>query len=585
MKPRIALVSVLLVTLAAVAYQTRAAHQTSEPVSLAAYVPQDALLTIQSPDFASLLHRWQSSPEAATWLTSPNHAVFENSRLYGRLTDAEATFTKAAGIPATDTAFLNQVAGRQSIFAWYDIGKLEFLYITRLPAAQANQTQLLQQRGTFERRHAGNSDFYLRAGTEPYSTVAFAQVSTPSGDLLLLATREDLIANALKLLAGDSSATSPVTQEPWFADASAALPPEKSPPALHMLLNLDRIAYDPHFQTYWIQRNITWTRQYRAAVSDLYLEPTTFREERALIPKSPAPDATPTDVTALAALAPPETGLFRALATTDPAVAVTAIEEKLLGAQPPAQPNPEDALDPTLDTPQAGTGEDLETRIDTPPPAAPNASSEALTQALATAHLDAVLTLGSAIPPTTLWVPIHSAVLLHAANPFDAQTLAAALQQTLRGSLTAANFGIEFHPTMVTGHQIFALTGPHPLFFAVLTTPTQGNLALLTDNQPLLLQLLENTATSVPKSTAPATCIAAFNHTTQRAPYARLTSLVDKVTPAATNTPPSPTAPAFFSQDIASLSTTFARLQSERLTQTATPTALRQTVLYQWQNP
>ena len=36
-----------------------------------------------------------------------------------------------------------------------------------------------------------------------------------------------------------------------------------------MVLNLDRIAVDPHFRSYWIQRNITWTSQFRAAAADL----------------------------------------------------------------------------------------------------------------------------------------------------------------------------------------------------------------------------------------------------------------------------------------------------------------------------
>jgi hypothetical protein len=42
-------------------------------------------------------------------------------------------------------------------------------------------------------------------------------------------------------------------------------------------MNLDRIAFDPHFQRYWIPRNVTWIRQFRAAAFDLYLEPAWFR--------------------------------------------------------------------------------------------------------------------------------------------------------------------------------------------------------------------------------------------------------------------------------------------------------------------
>jgi hypothetical protein len=584
MKPRILVLAAVLTaiaTVAALAYQSRR-PATVAPKRLTAFLPQDALLTIESPNFAALLQRWQSSQEAKTWLASDDYAVFQNSGLFLHLASFQDEFAQAAGIPL-GTPFLNQIAGAESVFAWYDIRELQFLYITRMAPGQAAQIQLLQSRGRFERRHAGNADFFLRTTTTDGATrtVAFAQLSTPSGDLLLLATREDLLANALALLAGNAPVSS-VAQEPWFHDASAALPPEKSPPALHMVLNLDRIAVDPHFESRWIQQNISEMRQYRAAVTDLYLEPTAFREERALLPKSPPSGANPTDVTALAALAPPETGLARAVATENPADAIAAIQEKLLGTQAPAKTNPETAPDPTLEAPQTGTKQDLETRIDTPPPAAATASTQALSQALQTAHLDAVLTLGSALPPTTLWVPIHSAVVLRATSTFNPQMLANTLQQALRGSLTTSNLGIEFHPATVFGHEIYALTGPHPLFFAVSSTPTQGNLALLTDNQPLLLQLLNNASTPAPHPAAPATTIAVFNHATQREPYARLTALID-----GTNTPltpgVSPQPPAFFSQNIASLSATFARLESERFTQSPTPTSLRQTVLYQWQ--
>ncbi len=597
MKTRGALVLLFLATFAAVAYQVRTAQRSVAPQSLTAYVPQDALLTIESPDFAALLHRWTNSAESKTWLASDNYAVFQNSRLFGRLTDAQTTFATAAGIPA-GANLLNQVAGEESVFAWYDIGKLEFLYITRMPAAQANQSQLLQSRSSYQRRHAGNSDFYIRTSNTDYSTVAFAQVSTPSGDLLLLATREDLIANALTLIAARSPANS-VRQEPWFRDATAALPPERPVPALHMVLNLDLIAKDPHFQSYWIQRNITWTRQFRAAASDLYLEPRRFREERVLLPKSPTSEtAAAPDIAALAALAPPSTGVLRAVATGDPSIAVTAIQEKLLGSYTAPPPDTEYAPDPDLETPQTGSAGDLEILIDTPPPVSPTASADGLTQVFQSANLDAVLTLSSAQSPAergAVWVPIHSAVVLHAASPASPQAVASALQQELRGSLTAANIGIDLHPTDEAGTTIYAVTGPQPLLFALSSTPANGNLILLADDKPLLVDLLHNLATiSQQKTATSVTLIAAFNHTSQRTPYARLTSLIDGTNNQARE--PSPNvaadpngnaggAPTFFSRNIRSLSDAFATLESERVIERTVDSNLRQTVTYTWQTP
>ncbi|HEV2620212.1 MAG TPA: hypothetical protein VGU23_09780, partial [Acidobacteriaceae bacterium] len=443
MKLRAALALLLVTASIAVAYQNRKAEGPAQPASLTAYVPQDALLTIESPDFAALLQRWTSSSESRSWLASDNYSVFRNSRLFGRLADAQASFAKAAGIPA-DVDLLKQIAGKQSVFAWYDIGKLEFLYITRMSAEQADGSRLFQARSSFERRHAGNSDFYIRTSADDYSTVAFARVPDPSGDLMLLATREDIIANALELITGTSAANSSresIHQEPWFRDVSAALPAEQPAPVLHMVLNLDRVAADPHFRSYWIQRNISWTRQFRAAAADLYVESGRFREERVLLPNSTQPLAANVNLAPLAALVPPSTGIFRVVATQDPSIAITAIQEKLLGSNSAPRPDAESAPDANLQTPQTGSAADLETRIDTLPPISSSASTESLAQLFQAIHTDAILTASSAQTPAEaggLWVPIHSAVVLHAANPADPQILASALQQALRGTLTTA---------------------------------------------------------------------------------------------------------------------------------------------------
>lgn len=596
MKVRAALALLFLTISIAIASQIRTAQQDAVPASLTAYVPPNALLTIESPDFASLLHQWTNSAESKSWLASDNYSVFQNSRLFGRLSDAQTSFAAAAGIPA-GVDLLNGVAGRQSVFAWYDVGKLEFLYITRMPAAQAERIQLFQARATFERRHAGNSDFYIRTSGAGYSTVAFARLPGTSGDLVLLATREDLIANALKLIAAASPANT-IQQEPWFRDASAALAAESTAPALHMVLNLDRIAIDPHFRSYWIQRNITWTRQFRAAASDLYIEPRRFREERVLLPKSTTAEPAMLNLAPLAALAPPSTGTYRVVATQDPSVAVTAIREKLLGSYTAPPPDAEAAPAPSLDATQDGSTDDLETRIDALAPVSPSVSSDGLARVFESLGLNAVLTLSSAQSPAERdgpWVPIHSAVVLHTVSCANQQTLASALQQTLRGALTTDSIGINFQPTTVAGVVIYALTGPRPLFFAISKTPAQGNLVLLADDQALLLELLHNLATGLPESAAtPASLIAVFHHSSQRASYLRLTSLIDgtnnqgrdsqrPVAIAPNGMAGDSSTPAFFSRNLDSLSNTFANLQSERVVERVIDASIRQTVTYNWE--
>ena len=587
--------AILLTALTAWAVQaaTRTIHaRPTPPTTLAAMLPAGALLTIESSNFAALLKSWNTSPEQQAWLASANYSVFSNSRLFSRLNDARAEFEFAASAKKNaalgiDGDFLTQVAGTQSVFAWYDINKLEFLYITRISPAQAAGSALLQQRSAFSTRQSAGRTFYLRRSTDPESgkerTVALAQLATPNGTLLLLATREDLIANALQLIAHPSADS--LTHEPWYAEASAALPPGPQPPALHMVLNLDRIVPLPAFHSYWVQQNISQMKQYRAAVSDLYRDPNQFREERALLLKSPDSPSDQAPLATLAALPPPNSGVFRATATHDPALAIAALEEKLLGRATPTELPSKTAADPTLDPTQSGSATDLETYIDTPAPVSATFSNQALAQAIKTANLEAVLTYSTALPPSTptgLWIPIHSAVVLQAATPWPLQTIAAALQQSLRGDLTTAALGIDFHPTPVSSHTIYSLSGPKPLFFAL-----HNNLWLLTDDRPLLLTLLQQASLPAATST-PATILAAFDHTSQRTPYARLTSLIDATNQPATTPNPHGSSdvtatPAYFSQNLRSLSDSFAALTSEHFAERREGTVLRQTVTYQWQ--
>jgi hypothetical protein len=344
-----------------------------------------------------------------------------------------------------------------------------------------------------------------------------------------------------------------------------------------MVLNLERLVPLPYFRSYWVQRNVSQMMQYRAAVSDLYRQLGMFREERALLFAAPDAESGQADLASIAAL-PPANGVFVAEATHDADAAVTALEEKLLGRVHLKALPATEAPDPSLEVPQSGSTSDLETRIDAPTPVTPATSNQALADAITSAGLDAVLTWSSAQPPATasgLWVPIHSAVILHGATTWNAQTLQAALQQSLRGSLTASTLGIEFRAETASGQTIYALTGPKPLFFA-----TSGNLCLLSDDRATLLAML------APHSTAPstpATQLAGFDHTSQRAPFARLTALIDGTNQAQAAQADAHVVPAYFSGNLKSLSDSFAALTREQFSERRDGAVLRQTVTYQWQ--
>src|SRR5712691_3801924 len=267
----------LLVSIASIG-ASWAAFQALAPEAppLSRYVPAGSLLYLQAKDFSALLGDWNASPQKASWVKSKNYEVYSRSRLFLRLQGASKQFAAAAGLPP-DMNFLTQVAGAQSALALYDIGKLEFLYITKLPSASSMQSTLWQTRAKFETRSVAGVTFYVRRDPESGREVTFAV----NNDYLMLATREDLLAGAIQLMAGSKDRA--IEAEQWWSQAVAAAGHVGD---LRMVLNLEKIVPSPYFRSYWIQRNITDMKQYSAAVSDLFRSGKEYREERVLVKKS-----------------------------------------------------------------------------------------------------------------------------------------------------------------------------------------------------------------------------------------------------------------------------------------------------------
>src|SRR4029077_19882709 len=273
-------------------------------VALSKFVPAGPLLYLEAQDFSSLLSDWNSSSSKKQWIKSDNYEVFSRSRLFLRLQGAGEQFAAAAGIPP-DMDFLSAVAGQRSAVAIYDIGKLEFLYITYLPSAKSMQSSLYQTRAKFEPRNAGGIDFYVRRDPQSEREVAFAI----SGDYLLLATRQDLMAGALQLMSGKPDRT--VESESWGTQSTSAASHAGD---LRMVLNLQTLIPNGYFRTYWVQQSITDLSQYSAAVSDLFRSGKEYREERVLIRKKESAQEASADSLAAAAdlsrLIPENAGVY-----------------------------------------------------------------------------------------------------------------------------------------------------------------------------------------------------------------------------------------------------------------------------------
>lgn len=534
---------------------------------LARFVPAGSLLYLEAKDFSSLLSDWNSSREKRLWVESDNYEVFSRSRLFLRLKGASDQFAAAAGLPP-NMDFLTQVAGAHSAFALYDVGKLEFLYITYLPRAKSMETTLWQARSKFEPRNAGGIDFYLRRDPESGREVAFAV----EGDYLILATREDLMAGALALISGKQDRT--IEAEPWYAQSTAAAGTTGD---LRMVLDLETLVPNGYFRTYWVQQNITDLSQYGAAVSDLFRSRKQYREQRVLIRKKAFENEPSGESLAAAAdllrLVPENSGAYESTANPTAASSFALLETKLLA--PHIGPAPASRIAPAVEltSGEQGSGTDLETRIDLAPQTA-SASPQSLSALRLLLEKTPVLA-SLAVESTDrdsagVFVRIHSAIVLATSSSWDDQAVRAAITDFVRPALTASQLGLGW--TQQNGYQ--QLDGLWTLAVSV-----RERYLLVSDDPTLMESLCGNFSRNPDRK--PVAYAAGFNHRQERDNFVRFTTLIDRPNVRAAGTDPGEQ-PQFFSGNVAGLSAALGAVSAERIETQSERERVRQTVTYEW---
>jgi hypothetical protein len=537
-----------------------------EPPPLSRYVPAGSLLYLHAKDFSALLGDWNASTQKGSWVNSKNYEVYSRSRLFLRLQGAGQQFAAAAGLPP-DMNFLTQVAGTQSAIALYDIGKLEFLYITKLPSARSMQSTLWQTRAKFETRSVAGVAFYVRRDPESGREVTFAI----NGDYLLLATREDLLAGAIQLMAGSKDRT--IETEQWWSQAVAAAGPVGD---LRMVLNLEKIVPSPYFRSYWIQRNITDMKQYSAAVSDLFRSGKEYREERVLLKKSAASTATTVDaatsVADLVRLVPADTGTYEVRALPSAADCLDVLETKILVPHRGPAVAQQTAPDLQLSSGETGSSSDLETRIDQAPlkTQASGDVATSLKDLFQKAHVLAILqTQSTDRDKDGVLVRIHSGVAFLAAADWQETSVRSALVDLLRPSVTTGSLGLQWQAK--SGHQ--ELDGLWNFAVAV-----RGKYLLVSDDSSLLKNMLANM--NQKPSQKPAVLVAGFHHARERENFVRLTRLLDLT--GATPRGSAGSEPQFFSDNLASFSAALAGVSSQTIVVRDASDKVLQTVTYEW---
>jgi len=553
----------------AVTPQGQAPSSTTTP--LATLMPAGPLLYVESPDFAALVHDWNDSPEKKAWLESDNYQVFSRSRLFLRLQEAQAEFAVAAGAPP-DMALLDSVAGSESALALYDIGNLEFLYITRLPAARAMDNALWRGKEKFEPRQAADITYYVHTEPSKNRLVAFATAN----DYLLLATRENLMAGALSALSGKATRT--LAEEPWFANATAAA---GRPGDLRLALNLTGLVKSPHFRSYWIQQNVSALRQYSAEVADVFRSSDEIREERVLVRDQAGAAAEPVapDESAMAdllRLVPDESGLYRAWSAPSVEQALELLERKVLsprlGRGVPSNYAPSVALSES----QTGGEGDLETLIDVPPltGAGGTFQPEALQKLLTEAKLVGTLQLEFA-RNLDVFAGTQSAIVLQAAGDWNVEATRAALVSAVEGLWTTSGLGIKW-VEQGTGETAYSeLDGLTPLAMAV-----RGHLLIVGSGSGPVVAVLKRLSNAPVKEGG--VYAAGFRHAAERGQLVKMTRLIEAPLgqPFGGGEEAGGHEPWFFSENLASLSQALGRVESESIVVRDRGPLVSQTVTY-----
>jgi hypothetical protein len=555
---RLLLLSPILAALAAMVFW--AVAQPAPPPTSSLF-PAGALLYLEARDFGALLADWNGSAEKHDWLSSANYDAFSRSELFLKLGDAQTQFATAAGVPP-DYALLASVAGSNSAVAMYDIGKLEFLYITHVTSARAMNTSLWKTRGSYQTRHAGNADYFVKEDKPSHRVAAFAY----AGDSLLLATKEELIAGALKLMAGQAGPS--VASEPWFTNAVQAA--ASGPSDLRMVYNMTSLARTFQFRSHWVQNNVPDLRQFSAGLADLEHARGEIRERRVLLRAAPEEAvANETAAGQLLAAIPDDAGLYRAWLHPAGLHVEQWIEEKLFpsaaGSGPPSKSAPMVA-----ETADAGSEVDLESRIDERSIADNRDSFKTLRDILVAAPIDAMLDVSNTrVDATQVFVQPHTAIALLGSTPWNADQIRAALGAAAEGvwsnSVTAA------WRTGAGG--VRELEGLGKLAMA-----SEGKWLVIGDSPEMVNAVFSRRNRT---ALAGAAYAAGWRHARELPNFERMTKLIDfPQMPASADQPEGSGEPPYFSGNLASLGRTLKRIDAATTVVHDAGTMLRESVVY-----
>ncbi len=540
---RLVIVAVAAGTAAIAWYQAGAA-----PRPLAPVFPGGALVFLEAKDFAQLLGEWDRSTVKRDWLSSANYDEFQRSNLYLKLNGFYKAYGNAAGF-LPDMASLRSLAGDESALALYDLKDVQFAYVTRISESRAAQSRLWLARGSFQTRQAAGISFYTKKSENV--ELAFAV----SNGYLLVCSGEERMAGMLGLLTG--KATPNIANEGWYKNSTNAA---GAPGELRLAMNLETLAGNTYFRSYWVQRNVSEVRRFVSGVTDIHRTAGEIEEKRLFLKRvGLEEDLAPAEAlaagSALTQLAPDVAGLYRVWAEPSTSDAAALVEGHILN------PRAQNMSAPRYAPPEdqgGGTGNeaDLETRIDEPPLPAPGVqNSDGLLKMLAGAQVLAMIEVESSkARPANPFIALPCAIGLMGRSAWNADRV----KEVAGGEWTTQAHG---------AHTLYRAGG-----LSRLTFLAEGPLLIVANDADLLQSMLDHRANAVPSLNAD--YAAYFRHDRERANYGRMMTALDF------SQPHGDQSPQFFSANIASLSSALRRVNGIEIAERNTADRVEQRVVY-----
>ncbi len=259
----------------------------TEKFSPAKDFPKGALVYVQIADLPKLFELWNESELKKKHEKSVNFAEFKNRHLALKILERWSEFDDAFSMPFELEALQN-IGETKSALAIYDIGKLEFVFISRMSEEKILASYFFQNQTGFEENELENGEVFYQKEIEvdrgrQKQKLLFMNFK----GRLIMATNEALFFRTLAVLKGKSKDGS-LADEFEFKTLA-----EKTETHLaNVWVNQAKLNNDWYFRHYWLMNNFEELKEIRAGMFGFELRENQIIERRIFLKNSEKNPAT-----------------------------------------------------------------------------------------------------------------------------------------------------------------------------------------------------------------------------------------------------------------------------------------------------